>query len=152
MMPAHSSGAASSSREDAGDGVGEVLADDARARRSRRRRASRCSATRAHRFSSPRRQNSHTPHVCAQPGDADAIADGEAAAVRTEPVDDADDLMAGDDRQPRRRQLAFDDVQVGATNGADVDAHADLLGAGIGFGRVDEPQGSRFDRALLLEA
>ena len=46
--------------------------------------------------------------------------------------------MAGDDRQRDVRQVAIDDVQVGAADGAGLDPHADLARGGMRIGPLLE--------------
>ncbi len=58
-----------------------------------------------------------------QPGNADPLADGEILDPGAEPLDQADHLVAGNDRQPRIGQLAVDDVQIGAADAAGFDAN-----------------------------
>jgi hypothetical protein len=66
----------------------------------------------------------------AQPGDPHALADREPRAARAERLDGAHHLVAGHERQPARRQVALDDVQIGAAHAAGRDPHAHLAGAG----------------------
>ena len=61
-----------------------------------------------------------------QPRHADTVAEAVLRTGWTELDDSADDLVARDARQGRRRQLAIDDVQVGAADPAGLDAQADL--------------------------
>src|SRR5439155_20998249 len=76
------------------------------------RRAERAGATRA-----------------AQPRDADTLARREASRPGPAALDLAHDLVAGDDRRSHERQVALDDVEVGAADTACGDPHADLAGA-----------------------
>ena len=64
-----------------------------------------------------------------QPGNADPLADGEILDPGAEPLDQADHLVAGNDRQPRIGQLAVDDVQIGAADAAGFDANQQLAPA-----------------------
>ena len=68
----------------------------------------------------------------AHPGDADACADGEFRSVAADSADLADDLVAGDDGGRERRQIALDDVQVGAADSAGDDAEQDVAGKDSG--------------------
>jgi hypothetical protein len=43
-----------------------------------------------------------------------------------------DDLVSGDDGESRQRQVAFDDVEIGAATRARDHAEADLTGRGLG--------------------
>ena len=54
------------------------------------------------------------------PGDADPVAEPEAAGPRTNGRDPPDDLMAQDDRQPRRRRPSLDLVELGVADAAGV--------------------------------
>ena len=65
----------------------------------------------------------------AEPGNADAPSGPERRHAVAGPVDDADDLVTGHDRQTRIRQLAVDDVQVGPADAAGLDADQDLTGS-----------------------
>ena len=66
----------------------------------------------------------------AEPGHADPLARArEPRRPRPRADDVADDLVAGNDRQLRLRQLAVDDVQVGAADGARGDLDQHLPGA-----------------------
>jgi hypothetical protein len=69
----------------------------------------------------------------AEPRHADTIAEGRPLDADADAIDDADDLVAGNDRQPRHAKLAVDDVQVGATDRARLDAKANLAGTGNGI-------------------
>ena len=129
MMPEHSSGAACSSAKPGGQRVRE---------RPRRRRA----YSREPAVVVPAREarrdaevlvaapavRAHAARV-AQPRDADPLADREACRARTERVDRADDLVAGNDVGPARREVALGEVQVGAADAAHVDPHAQLARA-----------------------
>jgi hypothetical protein len=67
-----------------------------------------------------------------QPRDTDAISDGQELAPVAQRVDHADDLVSGDDGESRQRQVAFDDVEIGAATRARDHAEADLTGRGLG--------------------
>src|SRR5205807_9622416 len=58
-----------------------------------------------------------------KPGDAHTVAGPEAPRARARALDPTDDLMARHDRRPDRRQLALDDVQIGATHRTGADAN-----------------------------
>ena len=62
----------------------------------------------------------------AHPGNADARAHGRFRAFACDNF--ADDLMAGDELWPQRRQVAFDDVQIGAADAAGEDAKEQMTG------------------------
>ena len=44
-------------------------------------------------------------------------------------IDEADDLMTRDDRQPRLGQLTIDDMEIGAADRAGLDAHENFVRA-----------------------
>jgi hypothetical protein len=69
-----------------------------------------------------------------EPWHADALADGWCIEAAADAIDDADDLVAGNDRQSRQAKLAVDDVQIGAADRARLDAKTHLAGAGLGVG------------------
>jgi hypothetical protein len=73
-----------------------------------------------------------------QPGDADPPADSRLPAPGPQRIDSADDLMAGNHRHSLLRQVALDDVQVGAANGATTHSQAKFALPGIGRGQVDQ--------------
>ena len=76
----------------------------------------------------------------AEPGDADAPADGERGGAGAAGQHLAHDLVAGDQGQLGMRQLAVDDVQVGAADRAGLDPHQDLARAGDGVGELGRAQ------------
>ena len=76
----------------------------------------------------------------AEPGDADPPADGERGGARAAGQHLAHDLVAGDQRQLGVRQLAVDDVQIGAADRAGLDPHQDLARAGDGVGEPGRAQ------------
>ena len=86
-----------------------------------------------------------------QPGDADAVACGERRRARlaarrddlcagTERHDLADDLVAGNDGRAVRRQLALQDVQVGAADAAGQHPQEHLARTRLGHRELDEPE------------
>ena len=86
-----------------------------------------------------------------QPRHADAVADGERrrargaarrdeVRARPERHDLADDLMTGDDGRAVRRQLALEDVQVGAADAAGQHPQEDLARTRLGHRELDEPE------------
>ena len=86
-----------------------------------------------------------------QPRHADAVADGERRRARlaarrdelgagSEGDDLADDLMAGHDGRAVRRQLALQDVQVGAADAAGQHPQQDLARTRLGHRELDEPE------------
>ena len=74
----------------------------------------------------------------AQPGNADAVANGEALSAGPEPDHNPGDLVPQNERQLGLGQIAVDDVQVGAADAAGVDLDQDLLRPGNGFGDIDQ--------------
>ena len=84
-----------------------------------------------------------------EPGDADPFADGEALDAGAELLDDADDLVAGNDRQPLVRQLAVDDMQIGAADAAGLDADQHLAGPGAGSARSSSTSGAPISRSVI---
>jgi hypothetical protein len=52
-------------------------------------------------------------------------------------LDDADDFVAGNDLGTARRQVAFDDVEVGSADAAGSDADAKLAMAGLREGKIE---------------
>ena len=75
----------------------------------------------------------------AEPRHADAVADGEALDARAERRDLADDLVAENERQLGMRQLAVDDVQIGAAHAAGRDLDEDLVRPGHGHRKLGKP-------------
>src|SRR5439155_13438527 len=63
-------------------------------------------------------------------------------------LDPADDLVAGDDRRPDEREVALDEVEVGATNAARADPDEDFVGARLGDRAPPEAEGFVLDRGL----
>src|SRR5262249_54031691 len=63
-----------------------------------------------------------------EPRDADAVPRRERDDARAAALHAADDLVPGHDHGPLRRELALDDVQVGATDAARLDADEHLAG------------------------
>ena len=76
----------------------------------------------------------------AEPGDADAPADRERGGAGAAGQHLAHDLVAGDQGQLGVRQLAVDDVQIGAADRAGLDPHQDLARAGDGVGEPGRAQ------------
>jgi len=65
---------------------------------------------------------------------------------RTQLVDRADDLVAGDDRQLLLGQIPLDHVQVGAADRATADANPHLARGRLGRRQIDQFQRRRIDR------
>ena len=77
--------------------------------------------------------------VC-QPGDPDPVARGEARAVRTEGLDDADHLVAGDDVGAVHGEVPFRDVEIGAAHAARRHPDENLAGTGNREVALDHPK------------
>ena len=85
----------------------------------------------------------------AQPRDADPRAGREArAAANNRP----DDLVAGDDGQARRADVAFEEVEVGAADAAGEDGDPDLAGAGHRSGDVFHPKFCFFNGGMFVDS
>ena len=63
-----------------------------------------------------------------EPRNADPIADVQMRHAVTYHVDEADDLMSGDDRDLNGRQVAVDDVEIGAADAARANADDHFAG------------------------
>jgi hypothetical protein len=74
----------------------------------------------------------------AQPGHPHPLARGEALTGLDEA---ADDLVPRHERQLRPRELAVDDMQVGAADAAGGHLEKDLPGTGLGSGQIGRPEG-----------
>jgi hypothetical protein len=74
----------------------------------------------------------------ADPGDADARADGERGGSTLDHL--ADDLMAGNDARLQRLEIAFDDVEIGAADAAGEDFEQDFAGLWLRARDVFEPE------------
>ena len=72
----------------------------------------------------------------AEPRDPDPLPGLEALRPLPRPLDGADDLVAGDERQLRLGQVAVDDVEVGAADAAGVHPHQHLPRPGLGVGQL----------------
>ncbi|MGB9340497.1 MAG: GDSL-type esterase/lipase family protein, partial [Polyangiales bacterium] len=80
-----------------------------------------------------------------KPGDTDALADFAIAHGGPKRFDRTDDLVTWNDGRAAQLEVAFDDMQVGATNTAGVHFDEDFVGGGCGDVYVAETQGMRFD-------
>ncbi len=69
-----------------------------------------------------------------EPRHADAVAEAKSVTPGPSAATLADDLMTENERQLGMRQLAVEDVQVGAADAAGRDLDEDLLGSGSGTG------------------
>jgi hypothetical protein len=61
-----------------------------------------------------------------QPRGADSVAERKASRLRTERVDDADDLMSGNDEWTTRREVALGEVEIGPADAARTDPQSKL--------------------------
>src|SRR5437867_650600 len=84
----------------------------------------------------------------AQPREAHARARLEARRPGARALDPADDLVAGNDRRPDERQVALDEVEVGATDAARADPDEDFVRARLGDRALLEAEGLVLDRGL----
>jgi hypothetical protein len=75
-----------------------------------------------------------------QPRNADAIPELEHDATVTECLDHADGLVPGDDRESWKLEVAFHDVEVGATAPARPDTNAHLARTGFRHVAFDEDE------------
>jgi hypothetical protein len=73
----------------------------------------------------------------AEPGNADALADLQAADAGTEPIDASNDFMAGNDRDARMWELPVHHMQIGAADSAGRNFQPNLAGAGEGVRSLD---------------
>jgi hypothetical protein len=72
----------------------------------------------------------------AEPGNTDALTNAQITYTRTNRVDSPYDLMAGNDWHFRVRQLAINNMQVGATNTTGSNPNSDLPGSGLPIGNL----------------
>jgi hypothetical protein len=79
------------------------------------------------------------------PGDANALANGAIGDIRTQRFDDANDLVARDDRGAPNLEIAFDDVQIGPADATGVNLDEDFVVGGFGNGNVAQMQGMSLD-------
>lgn len=86
-----------------------------------------------------------------QPGNSDARADGKPACARSQLFNEADDLVAWNDRRFLRDQFPFNDMEIGAADTTKGDAHQDFSGRGLRSGIVLENQRVGFDRSRRVE-
>src|SRR5207245_5363640 len=88
-----------------------------------------------------------TPAACpVKPGDPYPRPADVLRGARPPSLDHADDLMTGDERQARERNLPLDNVQIGVTDAAGADADEDLPVFGLGQRTVEEPERPLGDR------
>ena len=62
----------------------------------------------------------------AEPGNADTLVQSQPRDPLADRIDAADNLMAGDDRQNRTRQLAVDDMQIRSADAVGVHLYRSL--------------------------
>ena len=78
----------------------------------------------------------------AEPRHADPVALAHGVDVASRPLHRGDDLVSEDERELRQRQIAVDDVQIGATDAARPDAQQHLARRDGGDGQIGRPQGA----------
>ena len=86
-----------------------------------------------------------------EPGRADAVARLKTHSVAADRLDEADDLMAGHERQPRQLDVALDGVQIGMADAAGANADQDLPGGGARVGQRRDCERRVFDRTRGME-
>src|SRR5262245_46965999 len=86
------------------------------------------------------------PAGVAEPRDAHAFAQAERGGAGAERIDLADDLMTGDDRELRTRQISIDDVQARAADPAGRHANPYFSGTWVAIREV--PRRERLARAI----
>ena len=86
-----------------------------------------------------------------QPGHPDPVAQGETPGLRSALAHDPNHLVPRNDRRMLRSEIALYDVQISATDSADLHLHQQLSGAGDGGGAVDQTQGMLLHLRRLLE-
>jgi hypothetical protein len=86
-----------------------------------------------------------------QPSDADACPDAETFTLWAELLDDADDLVTGDDSRVLRLEVALADVQIRSANATRLHPHEDLAVTGNRHLHVGRSQGVPFDRRGMFE-
>ena len=86
-----------------------------------------------------------------QPGNPYACANGKPVCARSQLFNEADDLVAWNDRRFLRDQFPFNDMEIGAADAAKGDAHQDFPACGLGSGIVLENQRIRFYRSRRVE-
>jgi hypothetical protein len=77
----------------------------------------------------------------AEPGDADALAKVRALDAGPDRIDAADNFVAGDNGYAWVRELAVEDMQIGAADPAGRDAHPDFAGAWAAVGKLGPFEG-----------
>ena len=91
------------------------------------------------------------PARVAQPGDPGALARLEAGGTRPDRIDDADDLVTGNDAPTPRLDVALGEVEVGAAHAARRDADADLARSGHRTRSADGNQRAAGDRSRAID-
>src|SRR6266849_5634081 len=86
-----------------------------------------------------------------QPGNADTVAFLQRAHAFADRIHKAHDLVAGNQREPRQREIAFHGVQVGVAEGAAAHVHANFAGARQRQGDLVEDERRLLDRPGLLQ-
>ena len=86
-----------------------------------------------------------------KPWDADAVSKFEMSGVAAQGIDEAHDLVPGNDGQLGKVEVAFNGMEIGVADAAAGNADANLARRGIGDGKVHQAEGRLFDRTGLIE-
>jgi hypothetical protein len=86
-----------------------------------------------------------------EPGDAHPTADVEPRRPRSSLLDDADDLVTGDDPRPARGEVTLGEVEVGTAHAAHHDADEDLAASRLRITTLAAAQRPAGDRPWLLD-
>src|SRR5256712_1671540 len=86
-----------------------------------------------------------------QPGDSDAVSFAKPADLPADGIYHADHLVAGHQRQPRKRQIAFHRVEVGVTNPARSHTDADFPLSRLRQSQVPQSEREVISGSRLLE-
>jgi hypothetical protein len=86
-----------------------------------------------------------------QPRHPDALSDCESAAPTSQSVDDADDLMSGNDGPFFSRQIGFNDVQVRPADPATAHAQPHFTRSGPRVGKIGHSQRVRMNSPAFKE-
>ena len=85
-----------------------------------------------------------------EPGNPDTLTESEVSYARTDPIDDADDFVAGHDIGVLRRQVPFGKVQVGAAYPAHANAYPNLPVTRLRVGALAEHEWCARDGSRLV--
>ena len=87
-----------------------------------------------------------------EPGDTDPIPLSESCRCCAAALDDAHDLMAGNQRQPGKRKLPLDGMEIGVTEAAGGDSKPHRARPGLGARQISERERRALDRPWGLKA